>query len=358
MERAGESWTEKEAASKLGMFFECVPTMKPGMSAKDTFEKFLDNKGVMDETERTRSLFLFEKPIGGTAGPMDDLNVFYPVNRESGKLCGGYDQLPVGGFSALVKKISKGLNVETEKVVNQIESTGDKEMKVTLSDGSTETANYVIVTVPLGVLKKNNITFKPALPKAKTDAIAKLAMGFYEKVIMVWDKAWWKDSYKDGVLLINKKVDGMTVFPDFVDITDKLGQPAVVCLYNGGFARHAQDTMTDEQMVDTCREMLVKACGKELKDVPKCKASLCTRWRSDPYSYGSYSYITVKGTPQDKHEIAAPAHDGRLLFAGEHTIPEHNASVHGPVISGLREAMRLDKNAKIDGVTPGVIPKE
>ena len=44
--------------------------------------------------------------------------------------------------------------------------------------------------------------------------------------------------------------------------------------------------------------------------------------------------------------------DGKLMFCGEHTIAEHNASEHGPVISGLREARRLDKGAYIEKVIP------
>ena len=56
------------------------------------------------------------------------------------------------------------------------------------------------------------------------------------------------------------------------------------------------------------------------------------------------------------HTLAEPAYDGRVMFCGEHTIPEHNASLHGPVISGLREARRFDKDAHLKKVIPGLIP--
>lgn len=43
-------------------------------------------------------------------------------------------------------------------------------------------AKQVIVTVPLGVLKKGAIAFHPPLPAAKQLAIKRLAMGSYTKV--------------------------------------------------------------------------------------------------------------------------------------------------------------------------------
>lgn len=66
---------------------------------------------------------------------------------------------------------------------------------------------------------------------------------------------------------------------------------------------------------------------------------------SDPFSLGAYSYIPIGATPEDMDALAEPIYNGRVMFAGEHTISAHNATVHGPVISGLREAQRLDKEA-------------
>ena len=43
-------------------------------------------------------------------------------------------------------------------------------------------ADAVLVTVPLGVLKKGSIQFQPALPEAKQAAIKRLGMGVMNKV--------------------------------------------------------------------------------------------------------------------------------------------------------------------------------
>jgi polyamine oxidase len=42
-----------------------------------------------------------------------------------------------------------------------------------------------VIAVPLGVLKKNTITFSPALPDWKVEAIQKLRMGNVCKVLIV-----------------------------------------------------------------------------------------------------------------------------------------------------------------------------
>jgi len=68
--------------------------------------------------------------------------------------------------------------------------------------------------------------------------------------------------------------------------------------------------------------------------------------------------MPAKATLEDFDTLAEPIYDGRVMFCGEHCVKEHNASVHGPVISGLKEARRLDKDAHIKNVIPGIIPSE
>ena len=48
--------------------------------------------------------------------------------------------------------------------------------------GETFKGNAVIITLPLGCLKAGDVTFQPALPEWKTDAIAKLGNGNLNKV--------------------------------------------------------------------------------------------------------------------------------------------------------------------------------
>lgn len=118
------------------------------------------------------------------------------------------------------------------------------------------------------------------------------------------------------------------------------------------------------------------------------KETVVTRWRADPWARGSYSYVAAGSSGNDYDLMAQPITPGpaipgasqvspkpaaprwrpvpppplplvrcsvhlfifpfgflqpvpRLFFAGEHTIRNYPATVHGALLSGLREAGRI-----------------
>ncbi len=62
-----------------------------------------------------------------------------------------------------------------------------------------------------------------------------------------------------------------------------------------------------------------------------------TRWRSDPFAFGSYSFLAKGSTPADRSVIAEPL-DGTVFFAGEAVHRDFPATVHGAYLSGLDAA--------------------
>lgn len=62
----------------------------------------------------------------------------------------------------------------------------------------------VIVTVPLGVLKKHVIKFKPELPQDKLESIRKLGSGYLDKVVFLFEEAFW-DKDKDWFNYLSDK---------------------------------------------------------------------------------------------------------------------------------------------------------
>jgi [histone H3]-N6,N6-dimethyl-L-lysine4 FAD-dependent demethylase len=75
-------------------------------------------------------------------------------------------------------------------------------------------------------------------------------------------------------------------------------------------------------------------------NVPDPIQSICTRWGSDPFSYGSYSHVSVQSSGED-YDILAENVGNRLFFAGEATSRQYPATMHGAFMSGLREASRI-----------------
>ena len=68
-----------------------------------------------------------------------------------------------------------------------------------------------------------------------------------------------------------------------------------------------------------------------------------TKWHSNPFVKGSYSYQTIQSDLANlgPSTLARPQGQGRLLFAGEATHEKYFSTVHGAIESGWREADRI-----------------
>jgi polyamine oxidase len=71
---------------------------------------------------------------------------------------------------------------------------------------------------------------------------------------------------------------------------------------------------------------------------------LQTRWKSDPWALGSYSFDKLGAQPKDRDTLASPI-DGQLFFAGEATHRTMYSTVHGAYLSGCRAADEIKKAA-------------
>ncbi|CAJ1978604.1 unnamed protein product [Sphenostylis stenocarpa] len=90
--------------------------------------------------------------------------------------------------------------------------------------------------------------------------------------------------------------------------------------------------------------------------VPDPIQSICTRWGSDPLSYGSYSHVSVHSSGDD-YDILAENVGNRLFFAGEATSRQYPATMHGAFLSGLREASRIYRSSRLQNNPRKYMPK-
>lgn len=117
------------------------------------------------------------------------IELMSPLNLEEGEDMGGGDFMPATGYGSVVASAAKGLDIRLREPVRVIEwGPGGV---VVLTDAGRHTADRVVVTVPLGVLKAGVIEFRPALPAATARAIARLGMGNDLKAILRFRTAFW-----------------------------------------------------------------------------------------------------------------------------------------------------------------------
>jgi len=95
---------------------------------------------------------------------------------------------------------------------------------------------------------------------------------------------------------------------------------------------------TDEDIIEEATAALQKMYPDKV--VPPPTETIITRWRKDPFSRGSYSYVGQEATAEDYDLMAKPV-ESNLYFAGEATCKSHPATVHGAYISGLRAAAEV-----------------
>ena len=207
-------------------------------------------------------------------------------------------------------------------------------VRVSTASGEVFEAQRVIVTVPVGVLQRQTIVFEPALPESKLEAISRFEMSSLEKVVLRFDDAFWPRQGKFVYLYVGVE---RGEFPAVYDFTFHAGVPTLVLMHGGRRVRDVLHTKDDPTLVVEALAVVERVTGVS---PPTPVASHVTRWRSDPFSFGSYAYPAVGLRFEDFEALATPIGE-RVFFAGEATSQDYFGTVHGALHSGIREGARL-----------------
>ena len=246
----------------------------------------------------------------------------------------GLDAVIPSGYVNLLNYLAQGLNVQLNRVVTNVSYTSSG-VTVTTS-GGTYTGDRVLVTVPLGVLKKKSITFSPALPTAKLNAISALGMGTgtLSKVFLRFPSVFWDNV--DWIEFAATTTDRGR-FHQWLNVARVTGGKPVLLGFLGGFYAQTAETQTDQQIVASAMGVLRTMYGSS---IPDPVAWQIPRWDSDPYTYGSYSFNKLNSTPSMRTTLASNI-SKRVFFAGEATHKTFFATVHGAYLSGQRAATEI-----------------
>jgi monoamine oxidase len=220
--------------------------------------------------------------------------------------------------------------IEFSKPVTSIDYTGSS-ILVT-AGGASYTADRVLVTVPLGVLKSGSIAFSPALPAYKLDAISSIGMGSGMKIFLKFSTPFWNPG--------TASVIGGTKVPEYwVTASGKNTAQFILTAFVMGARAEYLAGLSDNQVKDELLAELSTIFGGA--DVAgKFLAMKIQNWMNEPYIKGAYSFPTL--TSAGKPELLSKQVNGKLFFAGEATnFNGHQATVHGAMESSFRAAKEI-----------------
>ncbi|XP_006742643.1 spermine oxidase isoform X4 [Mirounga angustirostris] len=219
-------------------------------------------------------------------------------------------------------------------------------------------ADHVIVTVSLGVLKRQYTSFfRPGLPAEKVAAIHRLGIGTTDKIFLEFEEPFWGPECNSLQFVWEDEAESRTLtYPpelwyrkicgfDVLYPPERYGH--VLSGWICGEEALVMEKCDDEAVAEICTEMLRQFTGNP--NIPKPRRILRSAWGSNPYFRGSYSYTQVGSSGADVEKLAKPLPytesskmaPMQVLFSGEATHRKYYSTTHGALLSGQREAARL-----------------
>ena len=242
----------------------------------------------------------------------------------------GGDGLFPGGYQAIPDFLARGVTVALGETVNRVE--WNSQQAVVTTGKAVHSADCVLITLPLGVLQKGQVVFTPGLPEGKCRAISALGMGTLNKCFLRFPSVFWPAT-----------VDWLEYIPEdrgrwteWVNFSQVCGKPVLLGFNAADFGREIE-AWSNADIVSDAMKTLRAIFGRQIPDPSDFQI---TRWASDPFALGSYSFNALGSNPGMRNDLAKPV-DGRIFFAGEATDRKYFGTVHGAYFSGIRAAMEI-----------------
>ena len=244
------------------------------------------------------------------------------------------------GFSYIVEQLTDSFINDSNNIlllnkkVTEIENWNgdDSEVLVHTKDGSIYNADFIILTLSVGVLQSEKVLFNPPLPKWKVNAIHKFGFAQYLISYLKFDRTFWDNT--QTILYVSDKRGHLcawfnmnTLYPG-----SNILQVAVV-----GSEAKAATHMSDKELVSEAVHVLRNMYPNET--VPEPRNFTTFRWLSDPLTMGAYSYWPPCFTLNDMDDLMAQT--GNIFYAGEHLNKTNHGFVHSAYTSGISTALDL-----------------
>ena len=243
----------------------------------------------------------------------------------------GDDVIITSGYDKIIKILAQHLDIRINSPVRSV-SYGYSDHVTVETKGETFTSDYVICSVPLGVLKNDSITFSPKLPPYMKTSINKVGFGTVTKLAIKFTSQFW-DSDVQYYGTVNENTGRWPLWLNYKTFSD---ENILMGFCFGDYALTA-DRMSDQELLNDALEVINNIWEDDVTDV---QAILRTSWLKDPFSLGAYSFPASQNTEEDFENLFEPQNE-RLFFCGEHTNLLYLATTHGALLSGIRAANQI-----------------
>ena len=332
------------------------------------YSDWVSSKGLQgDAKQASRTLLQSESAdleYGATAAK---ISAKFCDEGEQGE---GPEKIITEGYSAVIEALLSRirsrascrnaivLDAQVAEIITVASPAASRGVRVVLKNGTTLSANFAITTLPLGVLKQPGLVkFTPGLTAAKTDAISKLGVGLLNKIALVYDRPFFTAPGAGGAarpaaaswMLPVQSASNPTppVEGDAFEWWNHArfwpGSNAVVMLLGADTAANWEaldptlSAADRDRALATRADALFRQLFPNAGTPPVLREYLVTRWNSDPFAYGSYSYMAVGATPGMRTELCATQSD-LLWWAGEHCSTVYPSTVQGALDTGVAAA--------------------
>jgi monoamine oxidase len=234
----------------------------------------------------------------------------------------------VGGSQQLCDRLADGLgdDVRLRSPVAAVEQDGDGVLLRT-EEGGRVRARHAIVAVSPALAGRWHWT-RP-LPADRDQLSQRMPMGAYMKIVLAYDRAWWRDANLSGIAYsdagpVQMVVDSGSAGP---------AGGALACFITGrAVERYGRMELGTRQAA--VRESLTRMFGPPAAD---WTAYAECDWTTEPYSRGGPVGLMGPGTlGRYGHVLRRP--EGRVHWAGTDTATVWNGYMDGAIQAGERAA--------------------
>lgn len=340
---------------------------------EDSLQDFVRRRAeeVVQDADERKLLLQMSEMFGAYVGE--------PVWRQSLRFawmeecCGGDEMFVESNYSGILKLLAKpvldGATILLGKRVSAVSTpetrlSGQK-VTVTVESGETYSFDDVVMTTPLGWLKKNMDVFRPPLPKRIASAVENISLSQLEKVFITFPNVFWNEDpskdqfpcYTNWLTPEYARGTNPSCWPqeiwDLSTFAPPNNRPTILFYLYGDCSRYIVDMVYGKSkeekyrlLDDFFRPYYSRLPGYNSEDancVPK--AILATEWLKDELNgYGSYCNFQVGIEEADKDLLAIKdgCQDRKLWFCGEHAAPfEECGTVAGAYLSGEGVGQRI-----------------